>query len=194
MDTNTTSPVLPIAQLGQPVLRQRAAPVPAELLGKPELLEFVGQMLNTLQTVGGVGLAAPQVFMSQRIFLAAFERPEDDKELEVEVFVNPQLTSLGETRISAWEGCLSFPELNVLVPRYQSVRVRYLTPKGEERTRDLTGFAARVVQHENDHLDGILTLDRIVSTRDIVKTSEMETVLANRKPAPSSGQTSEAEG
>jgi peptide deformylase len=173
----------PIAQLGQPVLRRKAEPIAAEMISSPELREMVGHMLDTLQHAGGVGLAAPQVFISQRLFLAAFERPKQRGVLDVEVFINPQVTPLTEEMESGWEGCLSFSELTVLVPRYKAVRIEYTNLQGEPRALELTGFSARVVQHENDHLDGILTIDRAASTRDIVKTSEMEAVFADREGA-----------
>lgn len=166
-----------IAQLGQPVLRRKADAIPEAAFGTPQLRQTVETMLQILQEAGGVGLAGPQVFLSQRLFLAAIAGPSQELGLEVDVFINPQLTPLGEEKESSWEGCLSFPELTVLVPRYQTVRVEYQGLDGKHRVRELSGFAARVVQHENDHLDGILTIDRAVSTRDIVKTSEMPTVL-----------------
>lgn len=181
MDQTEEPKTLPIAQLGQPVLRRKADPVPPETIGSQDLYAVVGRMIDTLQHAGGVGLAAPQVFLSQRLFLAAFERAQQKGVLDIEVFINPRLTPLTEEKESAWEGCLSFPELTVLVPRYQSIRVDYTNLRGEAKTLELAGFPARVVQHENDHIDGILTIDRAVSTRDIVKTSEMETVLNERE-------------
>ena len=181
MNHEETSKGLPIAQLGQPVLRQKADPVTREELGSAELLEFIDQMVETLEISGGVGLAAPQVFKSKRIFLAAFERPDEEDKLELEVFINPVVTPMGEEKELGWEGCLSFLELYTYVPRYVSVRVDYLTPDGDESSLELTGFAARVVQHENDHLDGILTIDRAPSTLDIVKTSEIEAVIESRR-------------
>jgi peptide deformylase len=174
-------PTLPIAQLGQPVLRRKADPLPPEAISSPELRELVEKMLDTLRHAGGVGLAAPQVFFSQRVFLAAFERPNQKGVVDVEVFINPRLTPRTEEKEPGWEGCLSFAELTVLVPRFKSVRIEYTNLQGEPRAMDLDGFPARVVQHENDHLDGILTIDRAASTRDIVKTSEMETVFAERE-------------
>src|SRR5262249_17912856 len=94
----------------------------------------------------------------------------------IEVFVNPTLTFPSEAIESAWEGCLSFPELMVKVPRHDRVRVTYYDANGERKELELEGLPARVVQHEADHLDGILTIDRAASTRDIVKASEMDAV------------------
>jgi peptide deformylase len=109
----------------------------------------------------------------------------------VEIFINPRLTPLGPEQSLSWEGCLSFVELLVLVPRSRRVRVDYLDRQGRPRALELGGFPARVAQHENDHLDGVLTLDRARSTRDIVKASEIDAVLEEmekqRPGEPSAG-------
>jgi peptide deformylase len=164
--------VLEIAQLGQPVLRQPAAEVPLELIAVAEFQEFIHEMLATLRQQNGAGLAAPQVFASERIFLAAIlPAAKEDDPPGVEVFINPTVTPLAVEKESAWEGCLSFPELLVLVPRYRAVRIDYVNAQGEPMTRELHDFPARIIQHEYDHLDGILTLDRAVSTHHIIKAS-----------------------
>jgi peptide deformylase len=170
--------MLDIAQLGQPVLREVATAVAPEMIATVEFQGFLREMLVTLEESRGVGLAAPQVFAGIRVFLAVVAPQRDaDGPRPVEVFINPRLTFLSEDRASAWEGCLSFMELLVLVPRYQAVRVDYLDAQGQPRSRELQGFAARVVQHEYDHLDGILTIDRAASTRDIIKASEVESLF-----------------
>jgi peptide deformylase len=171
---------LPIAQLGQPILRHRAEPVAPETLASPEFRQFIADMLGTLQKAGGVGLAAPQVFQGKRVFLAVVELPAQDESLVIDIFVNPRLVSLSAEMEADWEGCLSFPELSVLVQRSRRIRVEYLNLKGELVTRDLEGFPARVVQHEHDHLDGILTIDRAANTHDIVKASELDVVRKER--------------
>jgi peptide deformylase len=173
---------LAIAQLGQPVLRRVAEPVPPEVIGAPEFQHFLDEMLETLRRAGGVGLAAPQLFVSRRVFLAVLQPPGEAEDLPPpEVLINPRLVGASEDRVPGWEGCLSFPELQVLVARARCVRVEYLNRQGEPRGADLEGFPARVVQHEYDHLDGVLTLDRAASTRDIVKTSELEDVCRYRE-------------
>lgn len=181
MATIEPSVPMPIAQLGQPVLRRKADLVPDELFNTPELLRLIDQMKVTLKSSGGVGLAAPQVFVTSRVFLAMTNPGDSDDAPLVEAFINPALTPLTEEKESSWEGCLSFLELNVLVPRFRAVRIDYSTPHGDKKSLELHDFAARVVQHENDHLDGILTIDRAASTLDIVKTSEIEAVLASRR-------------
>jgi peptide deformylase len=172
---------LEIAQLGQPVLREVALEVAPEQIAHPKFQAFLEQMHTTLAEHKGAGLAAPQVFVGLRVFLAAINPPVlEDEPPGVEVLINPKLTPLSEERKTAWEGCLSFEELLVLVPRYRDVRVEYLDAAGAPQVRELHDFPARVVQHELDHLDGILTIDRAASTRDIIKASEIDTVLGDK--------------
>ncbi len=169
---------LKIAQLGQPVLREVARELTAEELTAPEFRQFLADMHETLEAAGGVGLAAPQVFSSRRVFLARILPPAQEGERPgTEVFINPRVTPLTEEAVPAWEGCLSFPELLVLVPRPRAVRVDYTDAAGQPQALELAGFPARVVQHEYDHLEGILTIDRAESTLDIVKASEIDAVL-----------------
>jgi peptide deformylase len=174
---------LPIAQLGQPVLRRRAEPLPSEAIASQEVQEFLAAMRQTLAESGGVCLAAPQVFVSRRIFLAQLATPEEDEDTPLpppEVFINPRVLAVSAEAEASWEGCLSFPELLVLVSRPRQVRIEYLDAAGTLRILDLEGYAARVVQHEYDHVDGVLTIDRAASPRDIVKASEIEAVLRDR--------------
>ena len=176
---------LKIAQLGQPVLRAVAAEVASADILSEEFQQLLGEMYTTLRDAEGAGLAAPQVFVSQRVFLAAIlPAGDDDAPAAVECFINPRLVPLTTEAASAWEGCLSFPELLVLVPRPTQVRIEYLNADGEASILDLEGFAARVVQHEFDHLEGILTLDRALSTQHIIKASEAEEVLRNNPSEP----------
>jgi peptide deformylase len=174
---------LKIAQLGQPVLRRVAAEVPRAEILSPDFQRFLQEMHVTLRAGEGAGLAAPQVYSSRRVFLAAILPPlAEDAPPEVEIFINPRLVRISEETAGAWEGCLSFPELLVFVPRLRRVRIEYLDARGEPRVLDLDGFPARVVQHEFDHLEGILTIDRAPTTRHIIKASEAEAVLRNDEP------------
>jgi peptide deformylase len=169
---------LKIAQLGQPVLRQVAQPITADELHDPAFRQFLADMHETLTAAGGVGLAAPQVFSSRRVFLARIMPPAQQGELPgVEVFINPRIAPLTDEVAASWEGCLSFQELLVLVPRPRAVRVDYFDAAGLPKALALEGFPARVVQHEFDHLEGILTIDRAESTLDIIKASEIDAVL-----------------
>jgi peptide deformylase len=166
-----------IAQLGQPILRQPANDVSLEQIQSSDFQQLVDDMMATMVQEKGAGLAGPQVFQDKRLFIGGVLSPtEPDGPAGVEVFVNPKIVAASEETATAWEGCLSFPELLVLVRRALAVRVDYLNRHGETRTMQVEGFPARVIQHEYDHLNGILTIDRIESTRDIIKASEIEVV------------------
>lgn len=167
---------LRIAQLGQPVLRQVAVEVPPEEIATPEFQQFLKDMHDTLEEEQGAGLAAPQVFVSRRVFLAMIPSGPGAETVSAETFINPRFLEMSEEQAAAWEGCLSFPELLVKVPRSIRVVIEYWNAQGEKKVRELHRFAARVVQHELDHLDGTLTIDRTPSTRYIVKASEIEDV------------------
>jgi len=134
---------LKIAQLGQPVLRTAAAEVSAEEIGSPEFQQLIDDMLAVLAEEEGAGLAGPQVFASKRLFLAAILPGPDPDLPEVEVFVNPKIVGASAESASSWEGCLSFPELLVLVPRWLAVRVTYLiaTASREQLTSMLSPHA-----------------------------------------------------
>jgi peptide deformylase len=180
---------LKIAQLGQPVLWKQAAPVSPEEIGTPAFQQFLADMRETLEAAKGAGLAAPQVFDSRRVFLAAVLPPlPPSEDRGIEVFINPRLVAASAETAWAWEGCLSFEELLVHVERRRAVRVEYLNAAGEARTLDLADFPARVIQHEYDHLEGILTLDRAPSRRHIIKASEIEAYME------AAGSTEDEEG
>jgi peptide deformylase len=172
--------VLRIAQLGQPVLRQRAAEASPEEVRSPEFQRLIDDMLETMSGAEGAGLAGPQVFAGKRIFIALIQLPVEGEERSPEVFINPRIVGISREQAAAWEGCLSFMELMVLVTRPLAVRVEYLDRHGQAHTLDLHDFPARVVQHEYDHLEGILTIDRAASSLDIVKTSELDAVREAR--------------
>ena len=176
---------LRVAQLGQPILRQRAEDVPVEEIASPAFQQFLQDMRDTLEEQGGIGLAAPQVFAGRRVFLAGILPPPVlDGDPEIETFINPRLLGVSEEHAEKWEGCLSFPELLVLVPRPCAVRLEYWNAHGDWCVVDLADFPARVVQHEYDHLEGILTLDRARSSRHIVKASEIDAFLGKDKNDP----------
>ncbi len=151
--------ILKIARMGHPVLRAAAAEIADPT--SPEIARLVADMCETLADIGGAGLAAPQVHVPLRlvIFQVPAERTtgaEGDVALELTALVNPVIEPIGEAREVGWEGCLSVPGLRGAVPRWTRIRYRGLTPRGERIERVAAGFHARVVQHECDHLDGIL--------------------------------------
>jgi peptide deformylase len=151
-----------ILRLGDPVLRQIAAPVTQ--LGTPALRELVHDMLDTMRANDGAGLAAIQIGVSQRVVvfeLNANPRYPDADSVPLTVLVNPEIEILDEERDLGWEGCLSVPGMRGLVPRYRRLRYRGYDELGQPIDRTVEGFHARVVQHECDHLDGILYPQRI---------------------------------
>jgi peptide deformylase len=172
---------LSIAQLGQPVLRGVARPLTPEEILSAEFQVFLQAMRETLESAGGVGLAGPQVFVDLRVFLARVggAAGTEGEPAPAEAFINPRVVATSDEQISRWEGCLSFPELLVLVPRAKQVRVEYLDGLAQPREMELADFSARVIQHEYDHLEGILTLDRALSTHHIIKASEADAVLGH---------------
>jgi peptide deformylase len=155
-------PVRDVLRMGHPVLRQRAKPV--EEFGTPELKQLVQDMIETMESKSGAGLAAPQIGVSQRIVIFGVEhnpRYPDAEAVPFTVLVNPQLVMLTREVDEDWEGCLSVPGMRGVVPRYTKLRYSGFDAEGNPIEREATGFHARVVQHECDHLDGILYPQRM---------------------------------
>ena len=154
-----------IIRMGHPTLRARARELTAAELKSPELVRLVADMVDTLHDYGGIGLAAPQV--NEPVRLAIIEigggpsRYGEIPQLPLTVFVNPKIEVVNEEAAGYWEGCLSVPGLRGFVERPQHVRVAYQDLKGAKHTLELKGFLATVFQHEFDHLDGKLYIDRI---------------------------------
>ncbi len=158
--------ILKVARLGHPVLREKAKPIAPSAIATPAVQKLIDDMIETMQEYHGVGLAAPQVHESVRIFVAGIEE-EDERTGESEIVtiavVNPEITAIGRDLVEDWEGCLSIPDIRGKVPRNRRVRVRGLDRDGKPLEMELEDFPARVVQHENDHLNGTLFFDRMKS-------------------------------
>jgi len=150
--------ILKIARMGHPVLLQRAEPVADPTA--PEMRRLVADMIETMEDAGGAGLAAPQVHVPLRLFVfrvpAARTTPGEDGPVPTTVVINPQVELLGDEMVMRWEGCLSIPGLRAAVPRHARVRYSGVDTEGRPVGAEAGGFHAGVVQHENDHLDGIL--------------------------------------
>lgn len=162
-----------IAHLGQPVLRAKAAAVvlPVDDLAR----RLAADLLATMREAEGVGIAAPQVHESLALFIMASapnSRYPDAPLMEPEVVINPEVLDRSAEIVKGWKGCLSIPGLRGEVPRHQSVVVRYHTLDGRRVERELSGFVARIFQHEDDHLHGIVFLDRLESTLDLITERE----------------------
>ncbi len=148
--------------MGHPVLRERAKPV--ESLGTPELLGLVADMKDTMAAKNGAGLAAPQIGVGRRVLVfgvAQNPRYPDAEEVPFTVLVNPKIVLLTREVEEGWEGCLSVPGMRGIVPRYTKLRYSGFDEHGNPIEREAEGFHARVVQHECDHLDGILYPQRM---------------------------------
>jgi peptide deformylase len=159
--------ILKVAHMGHPVLRARARPLEAAEIRSPAVQQLIDDMLETMAEYQGVGLAAPQVHKSVRLFVAGFPEPEDDEQEEPEVplmvLINPEIAVVGQETIDDWEGCLSIPDIRGRVPRARQIVVRAYDRNGKRLEIKASNFTARVIQHETDHLDGVLFFDRMKS-------------------------------
>ncbi len=167
-----------IAQLGQPVLRMVAGKIADP--GDTSVQALIDDMLVTVADAGGVGLAAPQVFEPLSLFIVA-SRPNPRypaaPEMEPAAMINPEILWMSDEKENGWEGCLSIPGLRGLVPRHRRIGLRYLTRTGEVREIEYADFLARVFQHEFDHLQGVVFLDRVENTQYLMTEKEYQRSL-----------------
>jgi peptide deformylase len=157
--------ILKVARMGHPVLRSRARALDRAEIKSAAIQSLIDDMIETMEEYQGIGLAAPQVHEGVRVFIAGLQedaRSDDDDPAIVPVpLVNPEIAPVAAEMVTDWEGCLSVPDIRGKVPRYKRVRVRAFDREGARVELQLADLAARVVQHENDHLDGILFFDRM---------------------------------
>ncbi len=168
--------ILKVARIGHPVVRAAAQPVPKQAFRDPLFQKLIDDMRETMYEYEGVGLAGPQVHESWR--LAVIEVPASDDRTRAEVpfmvLVNPTVTPLGEDREAGWEGCLSVPDLRGIVPRLKRLRLDALDRQGKPYSLEASDFFARVIQHECDHLEGHVYLDRMADMRSLTFIKEFE--------------------
>jgi peptide deformylase len=167
-------PLLEVVRLGHPALRSTAEPVPENWFGGARLAELARAMVRTMIEEEGVGLAAPQVAEGLRLFTYWVPETEDRTEIPPTIFVNPEIRAVGDEMETGWEGCLSIPGLRGLVPRYRRIKVKARDIDGEPVSVTVDGFHARVIQHEHDHLDGVVFLDRMTSVQSLAFEPEWE--------------------
>jgi peptide deformylase len=156
--------VCSILKMGEPLLLQVAALVPVEKITSPEIQQIIQDMLDTMQAANGAGLAAPQIGIPLQIVVFGFEknsRYPNEAPVPQTILINPVITPLSEQQEDGWEGCLSVPGLRGVVPRYTSIRYQGYDALGQIIDKSVSGFHARVVQHECDHLIGKLYPTRI---------------------------------
>lgn len=162
--------ILKIARMGHPLLRRPAEPVADPTA--PEIRRLVADMLDTMIDANGAGLAAPQVHVPLRVVMFHVPAGRGAPEEPLTVLVNPVVEPLDDATETGWEGCLSVPGLRGLVPRHTRIRYAGTTPLGERIERTVEGFHARVVQHECDHLDGVLYPQRMTDLGNLIFESE----------------------
>jgi peptide deformylase len=153
--------ILKVALMGHPVLRTKAAAVDKSTLRTPAIQKLIDDMMDTMSEYHGVGLAAPQVHEGLRIFVASLDMERGEEPTPPIAIVNPEITPVGSDMVDDWEGCLSIPDIRGKVPRHREIKVKALDRNGERIELRARGFSARVIQHETDHLDGILFFDRM---------------------------------
>jgi peptide deformylase len=163
--------ILKIARMGHPALRAKARAVHPSEIRTPVIQQLIDDMFETMKEYQGVGLAAPQVHEGLRIFVAGFpprenleegeEANEDGEDVPLMAVINPEIEIISRDVVEDWEGCLSIPDIRGRVPRARQIVVRGFERSGKKMELRASGFTARVIQHETDHLDGVLFLDRM---------------------------------
>jgi peptide deformylase len=162
--------ILKVARMGHPVLRAKARAVHPSEIRTPAIQQLIDDMFDTMAEYQGIGLAAPQVHQGLRIFVAGFpadpgahDDERDEHDVPQMALINPEITVIGRETIEDWEGCLSIPEIRGRVPRARRITVTAYNRQGKKIEIAASGYTARVIQHETDHLDGILFFDRMKS-------------------------------
>ena len=161
--------ILKVSRMGHPVLRRAARAVERAEIRDPRFQKFVDDMIETMHEYNGVGLAAPQVHESLRVFVAMLDSGED---AEASVIVNPVIVPADDRLVEGWEGCLSIPDVRGRVPRSPKILVKAIDRQGRTLEIEADDFPARVIQHETDHLDGILFFDRMKSLTSLTYLDE----------------------
>ncbi|HUE86699.1 MAG TPA: peptide deformylase [Vicinamibacterales bacterium] len=163
--------ILKVARMGHPVLREKARPIASKELKTVLLQKLIDDMIETMQEYTGVGLAAPQVHESLRVFVAHLD-PDGRGTGEPIAVINPEIEVVGAEIIEGWEGCLSIPDIRGRVRRAAEIRVSALDRHGKRIAINAKDFPARVIQHETDHLDGVLFVDRMRSFESLTYMEE----------------------
>jgi peptide deformylase len=162
--------ILKVARLGHPVLRAKATPLTPADIKSPRIQRLIDDMFETMHEYAGIGLAGPQVHEGVRVFVAGLRDADvvtpmtEETEMPFLTVINPEIVALDEApAVEGWEGCLSIPDIRGKVRRPESIRLRALDRQGRRFELVASGLPARVIQHEGDHLDGVLFFDRMTS-------------------------------
>ncbi len=169
------SKILKVISLGHPTLRSKARDIKSKDLKSKMVQSFIDNLLATCKEKKGVGIAATQVNVKKNIFIVASapnERYPDAPNMKPTAIINPKILKTSEEFVKGWEGCLSLPGIRGLVPRHKSIKVSYIDRTGKNHVKNFSDFIARIFQHEHDHLNGIMFIDRVTDTKDFM--SEVE--------------------
>ena len=153
--------ILKVSRMGHPVLRKRTVLVQPDEIDTPSMQRLIDDMFDTMNEYVGIGLAAPQVHQERRLFVAGVDDPNST--MQPVVMINPEIEVIDDEKEEDLEGCLSIPDIRGKVIRAKNIRVRFLDRHGRSQQLTATGFPARVIQHETDHLNGVLFVDRMTS-------------------------------
>ena len=167
--------ILKIARIGHPVIRTAAEPVPQKAFGDPAFQKLIDDMQETMHEYEGVGVAAPQVHVGLRLAVLEVPGSESQEEVPFTVLANPVITPVGDEAENGWEGCLSVPDLRGVVPRIKRIKLEALDRHGKPFSFEASDFFARVIQHECDHLDGCVYVDRMADMKSLTFIKEFET-------------------
>lgn len=174
-----------ILRLGNPLLRKKSEEIPPELIRSKEVKDLVRDMFDSMKAASGIGLAAPQIGVLKRIVIVGYENTERYPEIKFDrkeegyayrVLINPELEVLTDEKIGFWEGCLSVPGMRGYVERPRRIKLRFYDLEENYHEEIIEDFEAIVVQHECDHLDGILYVDRLKDTRLFGFDEELERI------------------
>ncbi len=174
--------ILKVARMGNPVLREKARELSSSELQRTAAQKLIDDMIETMSEYRGIGLAAPQVHETVRLIVVGIQHDEDDDDeakIEIVPIINPVVTPIGSDVVEGWEGCLSIPEVRGKVPRAARIRLQALDRRGKRIDWTMTGYPARVVQHETDHLDGVLFIDRMQSLESLTYLDEYSRFWVN---------------
>ena len=180
--------ILKVARMGHPVLRARAKPLEPADIKSPAVQQLIDDMFETMQEYQGVGLAAPQVHASVRLFVAGFaprvddddDEDEENEQVPLMALINPEISVVGDDTADDWEGCLSIPDIRGRVTRAREIKVKAYDRRARRIEITARNFTARVIQHEADHLDGVLFFDRMASFETLTFLDEFSKYWSRR--------------
>lgn len=175
-------PKVEICQLGNPVLRSIAEPITN--IRDRQVQQLIDELIRSVKKANGVGIAAPQMGRSLRLLILASypnERYPQAPQMQPTALINPTIVAHSDEIVKDWEGCLSVPGIRGLVPRYQSISVEYTDRQGDRVAQTFTDFVARIFQHEYDHLEGKVFLDRVESSLEMITDAEYFKMIKDKK-------------